>query len=129
MKNLFNLLLINLLFIVNVAAQSEFTTISLHSTDASMVSVENSDAIITIEPTKGSRIIIETTVKLSISNDALAEFIKNQERHNVSLDEKTNGQMTIKYVKPSTINSTTTSTIEEKVYITIKLPDTVKVVE
>jgi len=128
MKNLF---ILSILFLVSfsVVAQSEFTTISLHSTDASIVSVENEDAVITIEPTRGSRVIIETTVKLSISNDALAEFIKNQNRHSVSIDETTNGQMTIKYLKPSTINSTTTSNIEEKVYITIKVPNTVKVVE
>jgi len=128
MKNLF-ILSILVLVSFSVVAQSEFTTISLHSTDASIVSVDNDDAVITIEPTKGSRVIIETTVKLSINNDALAEFIKNQGRHNVSFDETVNGNLTIKYIKPSTINSTTTRNIEEKVYITIKLPDTVKVVE
>ena len=124
MKRLY--LTIILLLILLQTGQSQATT-TLNQTFSSMgavlVDLDVPPANVTIKTTKGSRIIVESSIKLSVPNERLLQFLVKANRYQLQPKYKAEDQLLLLQQKrPESAVVIRGEEVLEKVHYTLYLP-------
>ena len=122
--------IISCLFLLreDIAAQSSKT---IHQTftleDATKVNIDVVGSQIEMRETKGSRVLVETTVTLSVANDRLLDFVANSGRYDLvkTIDEGL-GEMTIESQKTQSVIMVKGEECQEELRYVFYIPTAVK---
>ncbi|MCP4439321.1 MAG: hypothetical protein GY810_10315 [Aureispira sp.] len=96
--------------------------------EAEKVNVNVVGTKVEMKETKGSRVLVETHIKISVPNEALLNYIVNSGRYDLLKEvDKTNGELTLKSKKTRDALIIKGKEVSEELSYTIYMPTSIKV--
>lgn len=100
-------------------------TFTLEEAEKVNINVIGTD--VEMKETKGSRILVETHIKISVPNEALLNYIVNNGRYDLMKEvDNTNGEITLKSKKTRDVLIIQGKEVNEELSYTIYMPTSIK---
>lgn len=121
------LLFINLGYITSWAQVSKTIHQTFTLEDAEKVNINVIGTDVEMKETKGSRILVETHIKISVPNEALLNYIVNSGRYDLLKEvDNTTGEITLKSKKTRDALIIKGKEVSEELSYTIYMPTSIK---
>ena len=123
------IILIALLFISSLCFSqvSKKTYQTIMTGNAESIKIDIEGAKVDLKETKGTRILVETSVQLSLPNEALLNFVVESGRYELTKTvDATSRQLSLSSKKNKNVIVVKGETCKEKIVYTIYVPNTIK---
>jgi hypothetical protein len=115
-------------FCLGQVSKKTYQTIIANDTEVIRVDVD--DATLELKETKGTRILVETAIKLSVPNEALLDFVIGNGRYKLSQTaDKSSRELLLQVKKDKNVILVKGKACAESVTYTIYVPASMKVIK
>jgi hypothetical protein len=109
------------------AQVSKKTYQTIMTGNAESIKIDIEGAKVDLKETKGTRILVETSVQLSLPNEALLNFVVESGRYELTKSvDATSRQLSLSSKKNKNVIVVKGETCQEKIVYTIYVPNTIK---